>query len=97
MLRKTSDYGMRSQIKVNYSQETKGSDKADGAVSWLFFWTEMCINALSSCCYCHRKGKGSCAVPVASHFPLDKGWLSGIKHKSPNGWLVMELGTEQEK
>lgn len=35
MLLKTLYYGMRSQIKVNYSQETKGSDKADGAVSWL--------------------------------------------------------------
>lgn len=65
MLLKTLYYGMRSQIKVDYSQETKGSDKADDAVSWLCFWSEMCIKTLSYCGYCQRQREAVlCQCPL---------------------------------
>lgn len=77
---------MKSRIKLNYSQEIQGSNKPHGAVSWLFFRTDMCIKVRSPCRYCHRKGKGRQNMPVASHFSFGKGWLAEKRHKSSNSW-----------
>ena len=46
-----------------------------------------CVKVLSPCHYCHRKGKGRCDVPMASHFSFGKGWLPARRHKSCNSWL----------
>lgn len=85
-LLKTLLYVMKSQIKLNYIQETKGSNQPHGAVSRLFVWTEVCIKVLSPCRYCCRKGKGRRDVPMAGHFLFGKGWIPGRIHKSSNSW-----------
>lgn len=46
-LLKMLEYIMKSQIKLSYSQETKGSYKPHGAASWLVLWTGVCLKPLS--------------------------------------------------